>query len=130
MDEFACSQVNVGNLCLAFGEKTLQAAFSNTDHSYFGNIALQQGIGGLGGAVGDKNHFIRLYIIFLQAFLKGIHHSFGHAFFGKVGRHNRPFSHDPVGTVVNGNSFGVSAAHIDSDSDCSFFHYSVTSLLK
>ena len=106
------AQVYIIQFCLFFCQETFQASLCHADDTYSGHIALNQGIGCLGGGVGHKYHIIRADSIFIQAVFKGLNHTRGHASGVVVGRLNGRFPDNLMGGVINCHCLCVGAAYV------------------
>ena len=119
----ALRQLDVPHGGIALALCALQAA-AQRDDADGGHIALQQGVGGLRGAVGDEDDILRPDLALLHDLVQHLYDAGSNALGGGMGGGDLYASNDLKGLVINGNGVGEGATNINSDTD---FHKAKTS---
>ena len=117
VDIAAAVQQNVADLGLALGQHTAQAAAAHGENTHLGHVALDQGVGRLGGGVGDEDHVFGGDAVLGQAVLEALNNACGHAQLVVVAGHDDGLADDLIGVVVQGYGLGVGAANVDADAN-------------
>ena len=112
---------------LGLGEPALEAAARDADDADLRNVALDEGVRGLRGGVGNEHNIFRSDVVLAQAVLKALHNAGSNALLMVVRRLNFVLADDLVGQVVDGDSLGVSTADVDTHAYFSVFGHWVSS---
>ena len=121
-DLFPVPQVDVVDLALTFGQQAFQPAGGQSEHAHVSDVALHQGVGGLGRAVGHEDDVLGGNAVFSHAVREGLYDACRDAVGMIVSGLDLGNAHDLMGVVVDGHRLGVGAAHIDAHADASFAH--------
>jgi len=114
VDELAGCQLDVADIGFAPGAAALETA-RHPDHPHPGDIPLKQGVGRLGGAVGDQGHLLRQNLPLFEQLVHGLDHAAGHPLRSRVGGGQIAFGDDLVIRGVHRHRMGEGAADIDAD---------------
>ena len=114
VQKLAGGQLDAAHLGLTLGPLTLQAG-AHAHNAHLGHVALQQGVGGLGGAVGDEHHIVRIDVILRQHLADDLDDAFRHALFRVVGGGDLGLGDHLIAAVVDHDGIGEGAAHVDAD---------------
>ncbi|MNC56216.1 hypothetical protein D3C75_1057970 [compost metagenome] len=118
---FARRKLDIRHIGLRTGTAGVQPR-PHPQNAYTGNISLQQGVGCLGGAVGDELDILRKNTVFIHNPLNNLDDSAGNsAFIVVCGRHFDLRQH-LKGFIVNRDSIREGTPDIYADSDLFIAH--------
>ena len=118
-------QDDVLQVQLALCQEAFQTAACNTDDTDRSNVALDEGVGCLGGGVRNEDDVLRGNVVLGHAVFEGLHNAGGNAVLVVVGGLNFVFANDLMGQVVHGDTLGVSTADVNAHANSAMFCHSV-----
>ena len=127
VDIAAAVEQNVAHLGLALGEHTADAAAAHGQNAHLGHVTLDQGVGSLGGGVGDEDHVLGGDAVLAQAVLEALDDACGDTQLVVVTGHDDGLADDLIGLIVQGHGLGVGAANVNADANLAMIAHGYSS---
>ena len=112
--ELPRGQLNAAHVSVLLGPDALQP-LGHTNDANLGHVPLQQGVGGLGGAVGDEHYVRRVDMVLGKHPANGLNNTVRHPPLRVVGGGDLHLGDHLAGGVVNRHRIGEGAAHVNSN---------------
>ena len=114
--ELTLSKLDLAHVRIALALRPLKAA-AQSDDSNFGDVALKQSIGRLGGTVGNKHNILGLDAALIHNTMKGLHDTSGDPLRCLMRGRHLYRTHQLECLVVNCNRVCKCATHIDTNAN-------------